>query len=310
MKPNNLKNYLGEFFKEKAQKFAIEIEAIKTENQNLQQDAESCKNETQKYQNDNQNLKNEIEILQNEIAIHEQEAEKFNNQIRNLEQEATKSAIELESFETATANLRQEAERNANETQNLKSQIEHLREEFQNFQNCSINQLETTSLKPRGNIIISLIRQTEDAQEIDICAGLSTVLGYFTAKLCCQADQKYLFDSKTYDNLTFDENSIWIEDNICFINTTEISKTSVPSLKVEGKQTCSVDVFDEGEFNEQHFDLEINHCFNSSCSLTIDGNAVANGTILNGTSVLCRQSNQFGIITKSKFSEILSFCQS
>ena len=275
MKPNNLKNYLGEFFKEKAQKFAIEIEAIKNENQNLQQEAELSKNETQIYQNDNKNLQNEIEVLKNENAIYEQEAE-----------------------------------RNANETQNLKSQIKDLQEAVQNAQNNSFNQFENNSLEPTGSIFISLIRQIEDAQEVDICTGLSTGVGYFTAKHCCQADQKYLFDSKMHDELTFNENSIWIEDNICFINTTEISKITVPSLKVEGKQTCSVDVFDEGELKEQHFDLEIKHCLNSTCSLTIDDNLVANGTILNGTSVLCRQSNQFGIITKSNFFEISSFCQS
>ena len=226
-------------------------------------------------------------------------------------------------FKTQVQSLQQEVEQKANETQNLlidiasceeetrslKSNVENLQEEIENAQNCLSNQLENISFETTGSILISLIRQIEDAQEIDICAGLSTGVGYLTAKHCCQADQKYLFDSKTYDELTFDENSIWIEDNICFINTTVISKISVPSLKVEGKQTCSVDVFDEGEFKEQHFDLEIKQCLNSTCSLTIDDNLVANGTILNGTSVLCRQSNQFGIITKSKFFEISSLCQ-
>ena len=138
---------------------------------------------------------------------------------------------------------------------------------------------------------------------------MSTDSGFFTAKLCCQADQKYLFDSKTYEELKFDESSMWIDENICFINTTEISKTNVPRYKVEGKQTCSVDVFGVEEFNEHHFDLEIEQCFDSPCILEIDENNFQNGTILNGTSVSCRQSNQFGIITKSKIFKILSFCQ-
>ena len=175
-----------------------------------------------------------------------------------------------------------------------------MREEVQNAQNCSFNQFETTSLELTGNILISLIRQIEDAQEIDICAGLSTGLGYFTAKHCCQADQKYLFDSKSYEELKYDESSIWIDERICFINTTEISKTNDPSQKVAGKQTCSVDVFGIEEFYEHHFDLEIEQCFDSPCILEIDDNMFQNGTILNGTSVSCRQSNQFGIITKSK----------
>ena len=280
LKLNSSKNSSGEFFKEKAQKFAIEIEAIKNENQNLQQEAELSKNETQIYQNDLQNLQNEIEILNQENANYEQEAEMIKNQIRNLEHEA---------------------ERNANETQNLKSQIEDLQEEVQNAQNNSFNQFENNSLEPTGSIFISLIRQIEDAQEVDICAGTSTDLGYFTAKSCCQGDQIYLFDQKTYDELTIPENSMWIDENICLINTTDISKLSVENLEFEEKQTCVVDVFDDGEFKEHHFDLEVKQCFGFPCTYTIDDNLFENGTILNGTSVLCRQSNHLGTITKSKF---------
>ena len=93
---------------------------------------------------------------------------------------------------------------------------------------------------------------------------------------------------------------MWIDENICYINTTDISKLSVENLEFEGKQTCSVDVFDDGEFNEHHFDLEIKQCFDIPCTHTIDDNLFENVTILNGTSVSCHQSNQFGIITKSK----------
>ena len=125
-------------------------------------------------------------------------------------------------------------------------------------------------------------------------------MGYFTAKSCCQGDQIYLFDQKTYDELTIPENSMWIDEDICYINTTDISKLSVENLEFEGKQTCSVDVFDDGEFKEDHFDFEVKQCFDFPCTFTIDDNLFENGTILNGTSVLCRQSNQFGTITKSK----------
>ena len=134
-------------------------------------------------------------------------------------------------------------------------------------------------------------------------------MGYLTAKSCCQGDQIHLFDQKTYDELTIPQNSIWIDENICYINTTDISKLSVQSLEFEGTQTCSVDVFGVEEFNEHHFDLEIEQCFDSPCILEIDENMFQNGTILNGTSVSCRQSNQFGIITKSKIFKILSFRQ-
>ena len=193
------------------------------------------------------------------------------NEKRNFEKVILGLKGELEAFKTANENLRQEAAEN--------------------------------SLQPTGSIIMSLISQIKDAQEIDICAGTSTVLGYFTAKFCCQADQKYLFDSKTHEQLTFDENSIWIEENICLINTTEISRITVPSFDFQGKERCSIVTFDEleGKFNEYQLDLEINKCFNTSCSLTIDDNMFHNETILNGTSVLCRQANHFGIVTKGKF---------
>ena len=189
-------------------------------------------------------------------------------------------AIENAAFKTANQYLRQEAE------------------------NCSSKQLRSISLEPIGSILMSLIRRNEDAQEIDICIGMSTDLGYFTAKSCCQANQKYLFDTITHEELPFAENSIWIEENICLINTTEISKISVPSFKFEGKQTCSVDVFDGEHFKEHWLDMEINHCFNSSCSLTIDVHFFQNQSILNGTSISCRQSNHFGIITKSELLKI------
>ena len=276
-----VKKYSGEFFKEKVQKLAIENEAFKTANQYLQQETESSKNETHKYENENINLENENEILINENTNYERETELLKSQIQNLEQEATKSAIEMKSVKNAIAKLRQETEK------------------------CSSKQLESISLEPIGSILISLIRRNEDAQEIDICIGMSTDLGYFTAKSCCQANQKYLFDAITHEELAFAENSIWMEENICLINTTEISKISVPSLKFEGKQSCSVDVFDGEHFKEHRLDMEINHCFNSSCSSTIDVNVFQNQSILNGTSISCRKSNHFGIITKSELLKIM-----
>jgi len=252
---------------------AIENEAFLTANQYLQQEAKSSKNETLKYKDENENLENEIEILKNESTNFEREAQLLKSRNENLEQEAM-------TIKNAIANLRQEAEK------------------------CSSKQYGSISLEPFGSILMSLIRRNEDAEEIDICIGMSTDLGYFTAKSCCQANQKYLFDTITHEELAFAENSIWIEENICLINTTEISKISVPSLTFEGKQTCSVDVFDGEHFKEHRLDMEINHCFNSSCSLTIDVHVVQNQSILNGTSISCRKSNHFGIITKSELLKI------
>ena len=295
------------------------------EKMNLEQLNLGLKDETQNYLN-------EIEMLKNQNADQGYEVELLKRQIEILQEEVTKSAIDIESFKNETENIRKEAELNKNETEKCKqesqillidiasykedarvwkSQAENLQEELEKASECSSDQLENISFGPTEIIVMSLIRQIEETQEIDICAGLSTSFGYFTAKLCCQADQKYLFDSKTYEELTFDENSMWIDENICFINTTEISRISVPSLDFEGKQICSIVTFDEfeGQFNEFQLDLEIKPCFNTSCSFSFDVDIFQNETILNGTSVSCRQSNHYGIVTKGKYQGIFCFVQ-
>ena len=172
----------------------------------------------------------------------------------------------------------------------------------QKIQQCSSNLSGYGSLQPTGNVVISFIRQVENAREIDSCIGMSTELGYVTSYQCCQADQMTLFDLDTYGEIPIGINSIWIEEYVCFINTTEIQPMNFPTFENDEAKSCSALAFDdsEGQFTEHQFEIEIEKCFNVPCPLKINPTLFQNGTILNGTSVVCNKANQIGIITKSK----------
>ena len=92
---------------------------------------------------------------------------------------------------------------------------------------CSSN---NELLQPTGNIGLSIIRHVENARETDVCVGTSTSLGYITSNSCCQADEMFLFDLENSAEIKIEANSIWIEDHICFINTTETINVDVPML--------------------------------------------------------------------------------
>ena len=171
----------------------------------------------------------------------------------------------------------------------------------------SCNQFGKSSVHPTGDVVISLIRHVEDAREIDACIGMSTNLGYITFNQCCTADNVTLFDLKTYEEVSIEPNSTWIEENICFINTTEIQKMIFPDFHNDDIQTCSVLVFDEskGEFTQHQLEIEIGKCFEKPCP--VDPNLSQSKTILNGTSVVCDRSSQFGIITSQLYLH-LCFC--
>ena len=94
-------------------------------------------------------------------------------------------------------------------------------EEYSSYQN---------SLQPTGYIGISVVRRAENARETDVCFGTSTNFGYITSKSCCQADEMFLFDLESSEEIKIEQNSIWIEDHICFINTTETLKFDLPAL--------------------------------------------------------------------------------
>ena len=86
------------------------------------------------------------------------------------------------------------------------------------------------SLQPAGQIGISVIRKVENARETDVCIGTSTNFGYITSKSCCQVDEMFMFDLESSEEIKIEENSVWIEEHICFINTTELLRFDFPPL--------------------------------------------------------------------------------
>ena len=92
----------------------------------------------------------------------------------------------------------------------------------------SIENLNQNSLQPAGHIGISVIRKVENARETDVCIGTSTNFGYITSKSCCEVEEMFLFDLENSEEIKIEENSIWIEDHICFINTTAMLEFDFP----------------------------------------------------------------------------------
>ena len=217
----------------------------------------------------------------------EQQGENFQEKIGFLEDKIQQN----QSFECPSNIFKTEFENCKREATKLKA-----------ANKCSSDQSGYGALQPTGNVVISFIRQVENAREIDACIGMSTKLGYVSSYQCCQADQVMVFDLKTYEVIPIEINSIWIEEHVCFINTTEIEEMKFPTFDNKGAQACSTLIFDEseGQFTTHQFDIEIGKCFDAPCPLKIDPNSFQNGTILNGTSVVCDEANQIGIITKSK----------
>ena len=96
------------------------------------------------------------------------------------------------------------------------------------------------------------------------------------------------------------ENSIWIEEHICFINTTETFKFHFPALDGDETQSCTFLAYDysQGEFNEHQTEIETKGCVDSACYWKID--LSENEMILDGTSIVCNGSPNLGIVIKSK----------
>ena len=112
-------------------------------------------------------------------------------------------------------------------------EIQTCQAELKEVKECSATE---NALKPTGHIGISVIRKVDNARETDICVGTSTKSGYITSKSCCQVDEMFLFDLETSEEIKIEENSIWIEDHICFINTTETLEFDFPALNDDQTQ--------------------------------------------------------------------------
>ena len=171
---------------------------------------------------------------------------------------------------------------------------------------CPPNQL---NLQLNENIEISLIRQIDDAREHDVCLGSQTIFGVITAKSCCQADELFLYDLTNSKEVSIDAKIFWVEDNICFINTTDKFEIDV-AIDVADEviqQSCSLMTYDKTEqkFDAQIFEVTIKKCFENNCIFKIDSELLKNHIILNGTSIRCDESTYLGIVTNSKCSILI-----
>ena len=119
------------------------------------------------------------------------------------------------------------------EIQTWQTEAQTCQAELKEIKECSSAQ---NTLQPAGHIGISVIRKVENARETDVCIGTSTNFGYITSKSCCQVDEMFLFDLESSEEIKIKENSIWIEDHICFINTTETLELYFPALNDDQTQ--------------------------------------------------------------------------
>ena len=230
-----------------------------------------------------------LRVALNQIQSFEIDNESLTSLIHELNE---RLRIESEQYQQIAADLEDQCDVGTLELIVEKEKLKN------DLQECSTNRHD--SLRPAGHVGISVIRQAKNARETDTCIGTETNSGYITSSSCCQVDQMFLFEFENSTEITIDENSIWIEEHICFINTTETFKFHFPTLDSAETQLCTFFAYDEsqGEFNEHQLQIETKNCVDATCSWKID--TLENAKILDGTSIICDGSPHFGIVTKSK----------
>ena len=210
--------------------------------EDLEQINLNLRNETQKCEQEVQELQLEIASSINRTS-EGQESERQSNGTEIIMNDIEKLPImtsDFVSIETSnsamTSDVTSDNEASNNEVVLCQQEATKWKSDLENCQlqatsKCSSDQLRTGSLQSTGNVVISLIRQVENAREIDACLGMSTEFGYITFHQCCEADQVTLFDLETYEEIPIGNNSLWIEEHICFINTTEIEMNEFSQLR-------------------------------------------------------------------------------
>ena len=271
-----------ERFKEQNERLKKQNEIFKKQNERCKKDTELSRFETLTCKNDIEKYKEEIEFI---IEMSELEMVTCKNDIENIKQEWESNIGDLD---YQTSQLQQESERPP---------------AINEFCSCSSSPTQANFLEPNATIIISLIRNIDGAREIDTCSGRSTKFGYLTSNSCCQADEFILYDLNDSKHILIDENSLWIEENICLINRIESIDLRFPISDKEILGQCSLSMFDneQGGFNDHKLEFQILGCFDSPCELKIDPNSYRNQTILNGTLILCDHSPHSAIVTKSTY---------
>ena len=178
------------------------------------------------------------------------------------------------------------------------SEIGSLRFKYERLLLQSTIQYQDSLFRSIENIFIITIRQVFGTREADICVGIMTTIGYITSKLCCDAEELLLFDKEKVD-IPMLNKSIWVDENICLINTTDHFGIDNQIINDKGIQLCSIMMYDNNSEELIEHQLEINNCLESICQMSID--SFSNQTLLNGTAIVCHLTGQYGIVTKSKF---------
>ena len=65
----------------------------------------------------------------------------------------------------------------------------------------------------------------------------------------------FLFDSKTFEEISYQTDSVWINDHICFINTTGISELRFEEPENKGAKICEILTFDNFQGKDQLTDI-------------------------------------------------------
>ena len=235
----------------------------------------------------------EVDIAE-ELRKTRENNDQFQAELNILEREVRTCQNGIAKVEGGFDDLQQEYSYYKNESDRLTQSTE-----IESIQ-CPPN---VSNLQLNENIEISLIRQIDDVREHDVCLGSLTDFGVITAKSCCQADELFLYDLTNSKEVSIDDKMFWVEDNICFINTTDTSfEIDVVITNDDIQQSCSIMTYDKTEekFDAKIFELRIQKCFDNNCLFKIDSELMANHIILNGTSIRCAESTYLGIITKSK----------
>ena len=196
----------------------------------------------------------------------------------------------------------------------MNKKVDKLEDEYENLQKSYDSYRMNNLLIPTEFIIISLIRKTENDRQTDFCIGLSTNYGFITDTSCCQADAISIFSLKNADEISIEKSSIWTEENLCLLNTTEKIDFDLPVFDFNKTLKCSILAFDIDESQLRTIRLEIDpqKCVEGSCLSNINQNSFENVILLDGLSIFCPQSLDFGMIKKCKifnqsFSHTLSF---
>ena len=217
------------------------------------------------------------------------------NQIQSFEVDVESLTRLVQKRETETDQCQEESEKCTEEKEIWTEKYDSLKTDLQE---CSSNRHD--SLQPAGHVGISVIRRVENARETDTCIGTETNSGYITSKACCQADQMFLFEFENSTEIAIEENSIWIEEHICFINITSTFKFHFPILDDADTQNCTILAFDnsQGELIGKQIEVETKNSVDSFYSLKTD--FLDNSMVLDGTLISCNGSSNFGIVSKSK----------